>query len=226
MRRRLVPHRFDVALALRRRPRHRRALVIGLAASCGLTVLTIVQRAEDAAAAWGRAVPVLVATRDLEPGDRLDAGNTRLARHPAPLVVDGALTALPDDGRLAEAVYAGEVVRDERLSPGALSVVAARLPAGTRAVAIPVEPGTVPALAIGDRVDVLVALAPETAGDGPPGFALAVAALVVDVGDTSATIAVPVDAAPRVAVALGAGAVTLALRGDEPISAPRTARAR
>jgi len=213
VRRRLVPHRFDVALALRRRPRHRQALVLALAVLCGIAVLGTVRRAEDAAARWGRSVSVLVATRDLGAGDRLDATNTRLDQHPDPLVVDGALTALPDDTRLAEAVYAGEVVRTERLAGEALSAVAARLPPGTRAVAIPVDPGSGPPVATGDRVDVLVALAPEEAGAGPPGFALAPDALVVDVADAAVTVAVPVDTAPRIAVALGRGAVTLALRG-------------
>jgi Flp pilus assembly protein CpaB len=156
-------------------------------------------------------VPVLVATRDLAPGDRLDAGNTRIERRPTRLVDRGALRALPDDTRLAEPVYAGEALRSERLAPTGLSIIAARLPAGTRAVAIPVENGTVPSLVIGDRVDVLVALPPDSAGDGPPGFALATDVLVVDVNDAAVTIAVPADAAPRIAVAFGAGAVTLAL---------------
>jgi Flp pilus assembly protein CpaB len=213
VRRTLVPHRLDVALALRRRPRHRRALMTGLAVLCGLAVMTVVQRAEEAAAAWGRRVPVLVATRDLDAGDPLDAGNTRVDHHPEPLVPDGAMRALPDDGRLAEPVYAGEVVRQERLAPGGLSEVAARLPDGTRAMAIPVEPGHAPVLVIGDRVDVLVALPVETAGAGPPGFALADGVPVVDVSDAAVTIAVPADTAPRVAVAFGAGAVTLALTG-------------
>ena len=213
MRRTPVPHRFDVALALRRRPRHRRALVLSVAALCGLAVTMLVQKAEDAAAAWGDSVPVLVATEDLSAGDPLDAGNTRLDHQPAPLVPDGALNAVPDDGRLAEAVYAGEVIREQRLAPAGLSSLAARLPPGTRAMAVPVEPGWVPALVIGDHVDVLVALAAEVAGDGPPGFALATEVEVIDVDDAAVTIAIPVDDAPRLAVAFGAGAVTLALAG-------------
>jgi Flp pilus assembly protein CpaB len=214
VRRTPVPHRFDVALALRRRPRHRRAVVVGLAALCGLAVMSVVQRAEDTAAAWGESVPVLIARRDLAAGERLDPGNTRLAHQPSPLVPDGALAALPHDGRLAAPVYAGEAIREERLAPAGLSTVAARLPAGTRAIAIPVEPGTVPKLVIGDRVDVLVALPAEAAGDGPPGFTLATDVLVVDVSDAAVTIAMPADTAPRIAVAFGAGAVTLALSGE------------
>ena len=206
-----VPHRLDVALALRRRPRYRRALVIALAALCGIAVMGVVQRAERAAAAWGTSVPVLVATRDLAPGDRLDASNTRVEAHPAPLVPEGVLATLPDDRRVVEVVLAGDVLRAGRLAPAGLSALAARIPRGTRAMAVPVEPGSVPDLVLGDRVDVLVALAPEAAGGGPPGFALATDVVVVAVDDAAVTIAVPADAAPRLAVAFGAGAVSLAL---------------
>jgi len=213
VRRTPAAHRFDVALALRRRPRHRRVLVLVLAAACGLAVMTVVRKAEHAAAAWGRSVPVLVATQDLRAGDRLDAGNTRVDHQPAPLVPDGALTDVPAEDRLAQPVYAGEVIREQRLAHRGLSALAARLPLGTRAVAVPVEPGLVPALVVGDRVDVLVALGAEAAGAGPPGFALATDVLVVDVDDVAVTIAGPRDTAPRLAVAFGAGAVTLALTG-------------
>jgi pilus assembly protein CpaB len=213
VRRRLVPHRYDPLLALRRRPAHRGVLVAVLAAVCGILVARVVQAAEDTAAAWGERVPVLIASRDIDAGDRLDGGNTRVEHHPAPLVPDGALAELPDGRRLAAPAYAGELLRAERLAPSGRSVVAARLPEGTVAVAVPVEPGMAPPLVVGDLVDVLVALAPEAAGGGPPGFALATGAPVVDVGDTAVTVAVDEATAPRLAVAFGAGAVTLALTG-------------
>ena len=209
-----VHHRLDLALALRRRPRARRVLVVALAVLCGVAIMGVVQRAEEAAASWGTSVPVLVAAHDLAPGDRLDASNTRVVVHPARLVPDGVLSAVPDDRRVADPVLAGEVLREERLAPAGLSPVAARLPPATRAMAIPVEPGLLPHLVLGDRVDVLVALPPEAAGDGPPGFALATDVLVVAVDDAAVTIAIPVDDAPRLAVAFGAGAVTLALTGS------------
>lgn len=212
MRRKPVRH-AGVALTLRRRPRLRSGLVVVIALLCGTAVARIVQQAEDAQAAWGRGAPVLVATEDLQAGDRLESGNTRLVTHPAPLVPAGALTSLPDDGRVATPVYDGEVVREERLAPAGASVLAARLPAGARAMAIPVEPGITPPVVVGDRVEVLVALPPEAAGDGPPGFALATDVPVVDVTDAAITIAVGHDVAPRVAVAFSQGAVTLALVG-------------
>src|SRR3546814_7635655 len=120
---------------------------------------------------------------------------------------------LPDGQVLRSAVYEGEVLVGERLAPVGVHVLAATLPTGTRAVAIPVEPGLAPPLQVGDVVDVLVALAPESAGSGPPGFVLAPSVLVVDVGEHAVAVAVERDDAPRVAVALGRGAVTLALVG-------------
>jgi Flp pilus assembly protein CpaB len=197
----------------------RRALVVLVAALCGTAVAATVERAEDVRRSWGRGAHVLVATDDLQPGDRLGPENTRLALHPAPLVPPNALTALPRAARVAEAVHTGEVVREERLAPSGTSALAARLPAGTRAVAVPSEPGTTPPLVVGDLVEVLVALAPEAAGAGAPGFALATGVPVVDVTDTAVTIAVDRDVAPRLAVAFGQGAVTLAVVGP---TEPRT----
>lgn len=211
MRRTPVQRRPGVALTLRRRPRLRAGIVVAIGVLSGTAVATTVQQAEDARAAWGRRTTVLVATADIAAGERLDAGNTVLVAHPAPLVPDGAVTSRAADARAAAALLDGEVVREERLAPNGASAVAARLPPGTRAMAVPVEPGTMPALAIGDRVEVLVALAPEAAGDGPPGFALATDVPVVDVTDMAVTLAVSRDVAPRLAVAFGQGAVTLAL---------------
>jgi Flp pilus assembly protein CpaB len=212
MRRKPV-RRPGVALTLRRRPRLRTALVATIAVLGGLAVAATVQQAEDARDAWGRRTRVLVAAEDLTAGARLDASNTRLVPHPAPLVPPGALTQLPDDGRVVAPVYEGEVLRDERLAPAGASPVTARLPASTRGMAVPIEPGTTPPLVVGDRVEVLVALPPEVAGGGAPGFALATDVPVVDVTDTAVTIAVGRDVAPRLAVAFGQGAVTLALVG-------------
>ena len=208
-----LPRSLDLGLALRRRPRLRSALSAAMAVACGLAVFATLERAEGARRAWGDGVPVLVAVGDLAPGTRLDASNTRVALLPQPLVPAGALSDLPRDGRLVEAVYEGETIRSERLAARALSAVAARLPAGTRAMAIPMEAGLVPALTIGDRVDVLVAVPAEAAAGGPPGFALAEAVLVVDVTEQAVTVAVPRDLAPRLAVAFGQGAVSLALVG-------------
>ncbi|HET7720977.1 MAG TPA: hypothetical protein VFK43_13500, partial [Acidimicrobiales bacterium] len=120
---------------------------------------------------------------------------------------------LPDDAVARTPVFAGEVLVRGRLAPTGLRGVAAALPPGSRAVAIPRDPSTAPPVRVGDRVDVLVALPPEAAGGGPPGFAVATDALVVAVEEAAITVAVERATAPRVAVALGQGAVTLSLVG-------------
>ncbi len=208
------PRRPRPGLALRRQPRIRTALVVAVGLLCGSGVTATVHQADTARAAWGQITPVLVAHRDLAAGDRLDAQSTRWVDHPGPLVPPDALTELPSDGRLTQPVYEGEILRRERLAPAGTSAVAARLPDDTRAVAVPSEPGTTPPLEVGDRVDVLVAMAPETAGGGPPGFALATGVAVVEVTEAAVTLAMPRDAAPRLAVAFSQAAVTLALVGS------------
>ena len=207
-RRRLRP-----GLALRRDPRLWWALVITLALGAGVATSWLVASAERARTAWGSSVRVLVAAHDLAPGTEVSPGNVRWVARPRAMVPRSALRSLPSGATALERILAGEVVVASRLAPAGLSAVAARVASGMRAVAIPTEPGTAPPLTIGDRVDVLVALPPEAAGDGPPGFTLVSDAEVVSIADAAVTVAVPIELAPRIAVALGQGAVTLALVG-------------
>lgn len=205
--------RLRVGLLLRRHPRLWWGVVTILAVSTGLLVSSAVDAAEDERAAWGDERVVVVARRDLTAGQRLGADDVALEPRPAALVPDGALGEVPAAATLRAAVYAGEVLVEPRLAGEGLSPLAARLPDGSRAVAVPVEPGLAPPLRVGDEVDVLVALSPDAAGAGPPGFVLARRAPVVDVREAAVTVAVPADVAPKVSVALGTGAVTLALVG-------------
>jgi Flp pilus assembly protein CpaB len=207
-RRRLRP-----ALALRRQPRLWWPIVVLVALSLGAAVSSIVAGAERTRAAWGTTEVVAVATRTLDAGATVGPGDVDLVERPAAMVPAGAVRDVPAGEVAAADIAEGEVLVASRLAPSGLSGLAATLPAGTRAVAIPVEAGLAPPLEVGDHVDVLVALAPEAAGSGPPGFVVTPDALVVDVAEQAVTIAVPRAAAPEIAVALGAGAVTLALIG-------------
>ena len=205
--------RFHVGLALRRQPRLWWLLTIATALAVGWVVSSIVAEADRTRAAWGTTTVVAVATRDIAAGDPLRTADVELVDRPLAVVPDDALDHVPDGRVAATAIGAGEVVVAARLAPVGVTGLAATLPAGSRAIAIPVEVGLAPPLAVGDRVDVLVALAPEAAGAGPPGFVVAAGALVVSVDEGAVTVAVSAPAAPRVAVALGHGAVTLALVG-------------
>ncbi len=207
------PVHLRPGLLLRRHPRLWWLLVVSVALAAGWLASSTVARAEQARAAWGSTRRVVVVQRPRQAGDELRPGDLALVERPRALVPASALDALPDGARLQAPVVAGEVLVAERLAPAGLTAVAARLPPGHRAVAIPTEPGWAPPVAVGDRVDVLVALPVEMAGDGPPGFALASRALVVAVDEAAITVAVDRDTAPRVAVALSQGAVTVALVG-------------
>lgn len=212
---RLKPRRrrFRVGLALRRQPRIWWLLTLSSAVAVGWIVSSIVADADRTRAAWGTTTVVAVAARDIAAGAPLGVDDVDLVERPHALVPEGALREVPDGQVAAAAIAAGEIVVTSRLAPLGLTGLAATLPEGTRAVAVPVEVGLAPPLIVGDRVDVLVALAPEAAGDGPPGFVVAAGALVVAVDEGAVTVAVRAPLAPRIAVALGQGAVTLALVG-------------
>lgn len=200
-------------LALRRHPRLWWACVGLVAVTAGAVVASAAGSAEEARASWGATRRVVVLARDLPAGHRLAGSDVRLEERPVAVVPDGALTELPASGTLASLAVSGEVLVEDRLAPAGLSRLAASLPPGTRAVAVPVEPGLAPPLEVGDAVDLLVTVSSEVVGDGPPGFVLAHAAPVVAVDEAAVTVAVPPNVAPKVAVALSTGAVTLALTG-------------
>jgi Flp pilus assembly protein CpaB len=205
--------RTSPLLALRRHPRLWWVVTGTGAVAVGLLVASVVASAEARRSEWGTTVPVVVVARSVGAGDAVTAGDVTVTSRPVALVPPSALHEVPVDAVAATDLVEGEVLVAERLLEGDLSPTAARLPPGTRAVAIPAEPGLTPPLSVGDRVDVLVALAGDEGGGGPPGFALAAGALVVAVDEHAVTVAVPRGDAPRVAVALSAGAVSLALVG-------------
>lgn len=201
--------RIPFALALRRRPRVRLALVGALALVVALLVQRTVAGAEARRAAWGPGETVVVATRDLPAGHVLRDSDVREVSLPPAAVPPGALTRVAS-GRVVRApVFEGEVLLRPRLAGAGVVGVAALLPPGTRAVAVPVDPGTAPPLRVGQQVDLVAVVAGD---DGrPTAGVLAAAAPVVAVGERAVTVALDPALVPRVTAALGAGAVTLAL---------------
>lgn len=194
-----------------RRHRYRRLLrrpIPFWLAALALTALTVstVSRVSGAAAAerdrWGERRPVVVARHDLEPGDALRDVEVRML--PAALVPHGALRGA--DGQVVTAwIGAGEVVLSERVAPGGLSATAARLPPGTRGVAVPQGVAPLP-VEVGDRVDVIATL--DTTS-----VMVSTGATVIAVGDDAVTVAVDRVDAARVAFAVATAAVTLLLSG-------------
>jgi Flp pilus assembly protein CpaB len=196
------------------------AAVVALASFTAVTVAGQVGKAEAQAARYGRLRPVVTATRAVDAGSVLRAADVTLRSVPTAFVPEGALRSA--DGVVGRTVvvplFRDAAVVEGNLAPEGLGGLAALLPPGTRAVAVPGGPESV-TVRRGDRVDVLATFDPPPAGQSPT-FAVAEAALVLDVGPEAVAVAVPVDDAPRVAYAVAAGVVALALTGEVMPAAP------
>ena len=210
------------------RPGPRRLGIALLGGATALTVISLVGAAGTARDEWGATRPVIVATRDLAPGDVVDAGAVETRDLPEGLVTDADLAGRPHGAVVRQPILAGEPVMAARLAPHGLTGTAALVAPGERALAVPLGPAGAPPLAIGDLVDVLTVLPASVPaggnsdrgsgddhdpGDGAPAFALVERAAVVDVADGAITVAVPEADASRVAWALANGSVVLALAG-------------
>lgn len=191
-----------------RRPLPHWGVAVLLALATAALVADVAGGAAEAAARWSPGPPVLVVRAPVAAGATLTAADVERRRLPAAAVPGGALAELPTGAAATIALHPGEVVLRDRVR--GTSPVAARLPAGSRGVALPND--TALPLRVGDRVDVLATFEVDAAG-APPTFAVAQDALVVHVGADAVTVAVPGASAPKVAYAVAAGAVTLALGG-------------
>jgi Flp pilus assembly protein CpaB len=184
-------------------------VVVALACLTASTVAGLVGRAGTQAAQYGRLRPVVTATHAVDVGVVLRASDLAVRSMPAAFLPEGAVgsTAGLVGRTVVVPLFRGAAVLASNFAPDGLSGLAALLPAGTRGVAVPTGTDSVP-LHRGDRVDVLATFDPPPAGQDPT-FAVAEAALVVDVGQEAATVAVTSEQAKRVAFALVSGTVTL-----------------
>lgn len=200
------------------------AAVVALAAFTAFTVAGQLDRAGDQAARYGHLRPVVVATRVVEVGSVVRPTDVVVRAMPAAFLPEGAVaTTSSVVGRtVVVPLFRGSAVVAAHLAPDGLEGVAALLPAGARAVAVPTGPASV-ALRRGDRVDVLATFDPPPAGEEPT-FPVAESAPVVDVGPEAVTVAVRPDEARRVAYAVAAGVVTLALTAEVTPAAPAPLR--
>ncbi|MEY2422116.1 MAG: pilus assembly protein CpaB [Acidimicrobiaceae bacterium] len=206
VRRRLLPRR------VRHHPAARAAGAIVLA----LVVTSIMQRtaasAIDARRQWGEERTVVVARHRIAMGDVIESDSITTQSWPAALVPTGAVDSPPIGRTVVATIEPGEAVIVTRLAPDGLSGVAALVPRGWRALAIPVGP-TVVALTVGDRVDLIAGF--DVAGanaDQAPAFTIAENAIVLAVDEQRVTVAVRDLDAERVAFAIVAGTVVPALR--------------
>ena len=202
-------------MRLRRSPLPFWLLALALSLVTGLSVGRLVDEASRRAARLGGLTDVPVAARSVDAGRALRPADVAVRRLPAAVVPRGRLARSPAGRVTVVPLAAGEVLLAAKLAPDGLAGVAALVPSGHRALAVPVEPDGLD-LRQGHRVDVLatfeVSAAEGAEGDAaPPTFPVATDALVVDVAEQAVTVAVTPAEAARVAFALARGTVTLAL---------------
>ena len=175
-------------------------LVVGVVCVMVTWAVTgMVRHATASARSLGRLVSVPVAARPLSLGAVVGSDDVAWRRLPVGVLPDEPVEPSPVGRTVVVPVVPGEVLLVPKFAPAGLSGVAALLPAGARALAVPVVAAN-PSVQRSDRVDVLA------------DSALVVRdAVVLDVTDDVVTIAVPADDAPGVALALSRGVVTLAL---------------
>ena len=201
-------------MSFRRLRRHRAVrwcVALALAASTGSVVAGTISRGEAMQRAWGRTRPVVVAVHDLRAGAVVGDADVEVRQWPVVVVPAGALAAPPTGRTVRVDVFAGEPLVGARVAGAEVEGVAALLPDGWLALAIPLGDGTL-ALRPGDVVVLLATLDPTAGASGPPTVTVADHARVVAVSERSITVAVPAAQAPKVAYAAATGAITPALR--------------
>jgi Flp pilus assembly protein CpaB len=203
------------ARRLATRRRWRRAFVAAVVVVTAAVVAAQFRAAEAARRRWDGTREVVVARRDLGPGEVVAGDTVELREVAAGSVAPAALDVLPVGSVVRYPVAAGEPLVASRLAPDGLTGLAALVPAGDRAVAVPVGPAARPPLRVGDHVDVLAVGGPTAPlpGAAPGVVPLVARALVVDVADDVVTVAVPSALTPAVAAAVTQSAVVLTLTG-------------
>jgi Flp pilus assembly protein CpaB len=202
-------------MRLRRLTRSPFAFWLAVAALAVLTwsvVAGSLGRAQAQAHRFGSLRTAVIPARFVDRGAVVAPGDVTTKQLPAAFLPDGYESAAGAvAGRTAVSpLYPGQAVVHDQLAPDGLKGVAALLPSGTRAVAVPTGGATAP-LRRGDLVDVLATFNSPNGEAPEPTFPVATGAMVVDVGADAATVAVSPDEAKRVAFAVTQGTVTLAI---------------
>ena len=212
IRRRVMVRRRFVPRRVRHHPLVRAAAVVVLV----LVVVSIVHRtaasAGDARRRWGQERAVVVARRRIAIGETIRADAIETQSWPSALIPPDAIAESPAGRTAVAAIEPGEAVVAARLAPDGFHGVAALVPHGWRALAIPIGPSVV-ALSVGDHVDLIAGFdAVSAGGDQAPAFTVAENAIVVAVDDQRITVSVRESDAARVVFAIVTGTVVPALR--------------
>jgi flagella basal body P-ring formation protein FlgA len=199
-----------------RSPSIRWTLLVMTASTAGFLTVQAIANAESSRDAWRGEQRVVRAARDLEAGHVIGEGDLEHFDVPAAMAPRAALGQVeasksPVGEVLRRAIGAGEILVEEDVA--ATHGLAARLPRGTRGVAVPTGLLT---LAPGDHVEVVLDTAVAAFGT------------VIDVNEraqgftngSTALIAVAAATASGIAAGVAEGRVTLVLSASPPPRPP------
>jgi Flp pilus assembly protein CpaB len=204
--------RRRLATRLRRQPLVFWCLAALAAISTYLVVQSALEATVEGAAVYGDLVEVAVATTNLAPGAVIEPGDVAVLPLPRSLVPQGATSDDLAGRSVRHPIVAGEAVVAQRLAPDGAVGVAAMLGPGERAVAIPLPSHRAP-LEVGQLVDVLATVDPDSTRGRSPTSVVAEDAAVVAVDDGGVTVSAPADDAARIATALSYAVVSVAISG-------------
>ena len=165
----LTPPRIVWRTRVLRSPLAYWAMVVALALFTGMVVARSVRTTGSLAAHYGPLRPVAVATHRLDPGAEVGPGDIVVRQVPGSLAPAGSMASADTAvGRtVVVPLFAGLPVMEGHLAASGLKGVAALLPPGTRAVAVPNGGAPLPLVA-GDHIDVLATFDPSS-GSSPVG---------------------------------------------------------
>src|SRR4051794_4942053 len=137
-RRRVMARRRVIPRRVRTHPLTRVGLVVVVVLVALSYGQRVVARAQDARHRWGDERTVVVATTRIAIGQLIGDGDVRQEVWPAGVVPDSAATGDVVGRTAVAAIEPGEAVVTARLAPDGLTGIAALVPPGSRAIAIPV----------------------------------------------------------------------------------------
>ena len=184
----------EVAEQLRINRQWQRAASACCAAVVALIMVSQALAQQQAMKRWASHHDVLVATSDIAPGETLTTDNTSRTPAPRALTPRDALVSLESDDVASSLIVEGQVI--SRVDVGATTSLT---PQGWKTVALPDEV-MLPLSTVGARVDVVIEARVVVSN-----------AVLISVATDAqnATIAVPEQHAPSVAIAAQRGALTL-----------------
>ena len=191
-------------MRLRRVPALYWILALGMAACTSIAIFRLAAAADARARYWGTLASVPVVTAPIAAGAIIDTADFEMRSLPESLLPSSGVVFEPAGLTAILPLWPGEVLVEAKLAPAGVDGPAAMLQAGERAVAVP-KNETTPPVAVGDRVDVILTLEPQSAGP------IARAARVLHVNEVAVTLAVGADAAASVAFGAAQSALSLAV---------------